>query len=197
MRDTESACRGTETSSIFRNPALFAIAGMALFLTASSTIASTSSRTGAASPGKMRSALQAMYDLENAAAGKKNAHGMLAYVSPKFVGVDAKGKHVTYDDLRDSAQQVFDMAANLQAGTIVRDCKVTGDKAVVHVDDEVRIVVSGPDKDKTHVVDTSSSKDTWTKTPAGWRLTSSRTLTHKVTVDGQPTDDDSMGLPSF
>ena len=54
-----------------------------------------------------------------------------------------------------------------------------------------------PDQSPTHVVDVSSANDTWTKTSAGWRLPSSRTLTHKVLVDGQPADDNDMGLPSF
>jgi len=145
----------------------------------------------------VKSAIQSMYDRENAAAGLKDTHGMLKYVSPTFVGVDAKGKHITYHDLVDSAQQVVSMATTVQAGTIVRQCKVTGNKVVAKVDDEVRIVVAVPDQSPTHVVDTSSANDTWTKTPAGWRLTSSRTLTHKVTVDGQPADDNDMGLPSF
>src|SRR5258708_3327205 len=89
----------------------------------------------------VKSAIQSMYDRENAAAGLKDTHGMLKYVSPTFVGVDSKGKHITYHDLVDSAQQVVSMATTVQAGTIVRQCKVVGNKVVAKVDDEVRIVV--------------------------------------------------------
>ena len=145
----------------------------------------------------VKAAIQSMYDRENAAAGLKDTHGMLKYVSPSFVGVDAKGKRITYHDLVDSAQQVVSMATTVQAGTIVRQCRVTGNKVVARVDDEVRIVVAVPDQTATHVDDISSANDTWTKTTTGWRLTSSHTITHKVLVDGQPADDDNMGLPSF
>ena len=151
----------------------------------------------AAGPANVKSTLQSMYDQENKAAGAKDPKGMLKYVSTSFVGIDAKGKKITYQDLTDSAQQVVGMATTVQAGTIVRTCKVMGNKAVARVDDEVRIVVAVPDQKATHVVDISSANDTWTKTKTGWRLTSTHTIKHKVTVDGQPADDENMGLPSF
>lgn len=143
----------------------------------------------AAPEAKVKTLIQSLYDRENAAADNKDARGMLAYVSPTFVGVDSSGKRVTYADMKDSIRQLLTLASGLEAGTVVRECKVTGDKAVVSVDDDIRLVISSDGQPSAHVDETSSSTDTWSKTSTGWRMVASRVLSHLVTVDGQPAPD--------
>lgn len=150
---------------------------------------SSAAAHASSSPAQVKSTIQALYDKENAAATNKDADGMLADVDHGFVGVDEKGNRITYADLVTNTQQLLQMASSISANTVVRSCKVSGNKAVLGVNDTIRIVVSAGDQGSTTMEDDDTSTDTWTKTPAGWRLTASRTLSHSVTINGQPAPD--------
>lgn len=68
----------------------------------------------------------------------------------------------------------------------IRKLSVKGNEAVATYTDQSTAVVADPQGKSHRIVSTSTSRDTWVKTPRGWKMRLSEVLQAKTMMDGKP-----------
>jgi ketosteroid isomerase-like protein len=140
-------------------------------------------------PADAKKAITQNYNAMNAAMQKKDAGGMVAYMTPDFLQIGPKGEQVRLTDFRSTLEQSLTAMKSIRATTNVSKVTLdgTGKKASASVRNVVKMVQTNPqtNKDST-LVGTEDAVDTWVKTPKGWRLQVSKSVKVTYTVDGKP-----------
>jgi hypothetical protein len=88
-----------------------------------------------------------------------------------------------------AAAQIVDEQLN------IRRLTVKGNEAIVTYADRSTAVAADPQGNSHKIVATSTSRDTWVKTPAGWKMRLSEVLEAKTLMDGKPVDDKPVPQP--
>ncbi len=134
-----------------------------------------------------RRALQTLYDKTNAAAARKDANGVLAYMTPDFVATGVKGEKRTVADLRAQLTQIFPLLQSWRGGSRIQQVTLKGGAATVVVKENVRMVLVNPQTKQKAVLDSmGTSRDVWVKSGGGWRMKQSRNLSSKALLNGKP-----------
>jgi len=119
----------------------------------------------------VRHALEQAYAQLEAAIEKNDAEAILAFRHPDFGAIDAEGRTLSAEDMRNRTyQMVSAIRPPIDAGFSLGIIEVNGDDEAVAT---VRQSFSRMQRmgDKLRKVDTSVTQDeTWVRTPEGWRL---------------------------
>ena len=134
-----------------------------------------------------RRSIQADYDRMDAAAARKDPHGVIAYNAPDYVSIGPKGFSGTAKQLR-ITQSFFRVSQSLQGHSTVRSIVVQGKTATVVVRRLQSFVLAVPDpqtgRHDQYLFD-SLSRETWLQGRSGWLRTVSRRLTETVQKNGE------------
>ena len=119
----------------------------------------------------VRHALEQVYAQLEAAIEKDDAEAILAFRDPAFVAIDAQGRTLSAEDMRNrTTQMVSAIQPPIDAGFSLGIIDLNGDDEAVVT---VRQSFSRMQRmaDKLRKVDTSvTQEETWVRTPQGWKL---------------------------
>jgi hypothetical protein len=128
-------------------------------------------------------AIQTNYDRINAAFIRKDIKGATALFTPDYVSINPEGKKQTLSEFReqyDTLFKRFNIKLTSNKATI-KNIDVNAGGIDVAIDQKTEGTVAGFNK----LVIDQTSRDSWLKTPQGWRLKQSKILTSKTTFNGQ------------
>ncbi|MCY7366998.1 MAG: nuclear transport factor 2 family protein [Chamaesiphon sp.] len=132
---------------------------------------------------KIQPTIQTNYNQINAAFVRRDITGATALFTPDYVNTNTDGKKQTLAEFREHYNNLFTRF----------NIKLTSNKATIK---NIDVKASGIDvaiKQKTEgtvagfnkIIINQTSRDSWLKTPQGWRLKESKILTSKTTFNGQ------------
>jgi hypothetical protein len=140
-------------------------------------------------PAQARSAIQALYNKQNAAAAKKDVNGVLVNMAPDFQAVSKDGRKITAAQQRQALTQLFSMAQSIHATSAIQKFRLQGNRATVTVKENGTFLVVNPNaaaaKPARFTVE-DVSEDTWVKKGNRWLNERSVTLAEKQLINGQP-----------
>ena len=115
--------------------------------------------------------------------------GQLADLTPDYVVKLRNGDTMTRDVLRERWRFFYDSVVirHVSFANVVRDVQRHGDTAVVTIEQKDHRIQRGPDGKPMDVEANVVHKETWVRTPAGWKLrrTDEGPQT-KFEIDGKP-----------
>lgn len=140
----------------------------------------------------VRKEIQAGYDKLCAAMKSKNIDGVMKMGTKDFSYTE-KGQTMGGEQMKQMMQQQFAAMKSCDKMVMKIDkLTVKGNTATVMSSSEGVMTIGGADG-KTHkMADKNTSKDTWVKTPEGWKCKNVTVLTDKMTMDGKPFDPSAM-----
>lgn len=134
----------------------------------------------------VRKELEADYAKCIAGMKKKDIKPFLNLATSDFT-MTQNGQTMNRQNAEAALQKQFAMTTSVDKMTIkIQSLKVSGNTAVVNTQSDVAFTMNGQDKKPHKFTDSEADKDTWVKTPKGWRLKSEETLNAKITLDGKP-----------
>lgn len=134
-----------------------------------------------------RKAIQAQYDVSNAATVKKDVKAAISIYTPDRTIVDSKGKSTNMDVVKAQITAIFAQAASFKANSAIQTIKLTKDTAAVRVKEHGVVILPNPaTKKSTTLVLDSVSDDTWVKTGKVWLQKLSKLVSQSVKQDGKP-----------
>jgi Domain of unknown function (DUF4440) len=128
-------------------------------------------------------AIQTNYDRINAAFIRKDIKGATALFTPDYVSINPEGKKQNLSEFReqyDTLFKRFNIKLTSNKATI-KNIDVIAGGIDVAIDQKTEGTIAGFNK----LVINQTSRDSWLKTPQGWRLKQSRILTSQTTFNGQ------------
>jgi hypothetical protein len=132
---------------------------------------------------KIQPTIQTNYDRINAAFVRKDIQGATALFTPDYVSISPKGEKQTLAEFREHYNNLFTRF----------NIKLTSNKATIKTIDSSANGIDVAIEQKTEgtiagfnkLVINQTSRDSWLKTPQGWRLKQSKILTSQTTFNGQ------------
>ncbi|AFY92095.1 nuclear transport factor 2 family protein [Chamaesiphon minutus] len=132
---------------------------------------------------KIQPTIQTSYDRINAAFVRKDIQGATALFTPDYVSISPKGEKQTLSEFREHYNNLFTRF----------NIKLTSNKATIKTIDTNASGIDVAIEQKTEgtiagfnkIVINQTSRDSWLKTPQGWRLKQSKILTSQTTFNGQ------------
>ena len=132
---------------------------------------------------KIQPTIQTNYNQINAAFVRRDIKGATAFFTPDYVNTDPDGKKQTLAEFREHYNNLFTRF----------NIKLTSNKATIKNIDVNPIGIDVAIEQKTEgtvagfnkIIINQTSRDSWLKTPQGWRLKESKILTSKTTFNGQ------------
>lgn len=139
-------------------------------------------------PAQARKAIQAAYDREDAAVGRKDIKGALANCAPDFQFVAPDGTRGSLADARQSLSTQFGKNSSFVAKTTIQKFTLQGSKTVVTAKEyQLRTVVPRAPHAHAHkIVTVGIDEDTWVKHGDRWLRERTRAISQKQTLDGKP-----------
>ena len=169
------------------------IAWIALALTSTGN-----SQQAEAAPDNIKAVIQQLYSAQDVATDRKDVAGMFLPFAPSYINTDTHGKTNTLAEAKQGAAHLLQMTQSISSHSLVESATRSGSTATVVVQQKINMVLVNPqDSGETAAVATIAvSRDTWVKTPAGWRETFSKTLSENDTLNGKPFDPSQPQAPS-
>ena len=136
----------------------------------------------------VREELTRDYAKVSAAFKAKDMKTINDFMTPDFVLKQQNGTTKTRAEVNvDFMRQMMALESGDWKRSITK-LTVTGDKATVLVDGNFDGVMKNPQKpdEKHRFTQDAKGRDTWVKTPAGWRIKGSEVLSMKMLMDGKP-----------
>ena len=128
-----------------------------------------------------RQQIQADYDSQNAAMGRKDGPGALAHVDHAFVGSGPMSKPESYQQRVQAQTQMFAQAQTIHITTHIQKFALHGANADVQIADRAAVTIADPKTGKAvKLTFLYTVADKWVKRPTGWMLLSSRQLAMKM-----------------
>jgi ketosteroid isomerase-like protein len=131
----------------------------------------------------VKPAIQTNYNQINAAFIRKDIKGATALFTPDYVSIDPEGKKQNLAEFRehyDNLFKRFNIKLTSNKATI-KNIDTSAGGIDVAIDQKTEGTIAGFNK----LVINQTSRDSWMKTPQGWRLKQSKILTSQTTFNGQ------------
>ena len=132
---------------------------------------------------KIQPTIQTNYNQINAAFVRRDIKGATALFTPDYVSINPEGGKQNLTEFREHYNNLFtrfNIKLTSNKATIKNiDVKASG--IDVAIEQKTEGTVAGFNK----IVIDQTSRDSWLKTPQGWRLKESKILTSKTTFNGQ------------
>jgi ketosteroid isomerase-like protein len=132
---------------------------------------------------KIQPVIQTNYNQINAAFVRKDIKGATALFTPDYVSINPEGEKKTLAEFREHYNNLFtrfNIKLTSNKATI-KNIDVNPSGIDVAIEQKTEGTVAGTNK----IVIDQTSKDSWLKTPQGWRLKQSKILTSQTTFNGQ------------
>ncbi len=132
---------------------------------------------------KIQPTIQINYDRINAAFVRKDIKGATALFTPDYVSINPEGEKQTLAEFREHYNNLFtrfNIKLTSNKATI-RNIVVNPSGIDVAIDQKTEGTIAGFNK----IIINQTSRDSWLKTPQGWRLKQSKILTSQTTFNGQ------------
>ncbi|MGV3618984.1 MAG: nuclear transport factor 2 family protein [Fimbriimonas sp.] len=112
---------------------------------------------------------------------------MTQYGHPDFVYIRADGRRQTYKECMAEMKASMGPATKmLKSRTRIVKAATKGSTVLVDTNGEWAMNMPGPDGKAHTFAGVTKTKDTWVKTPGGWKMKEVKTLSEKMTMDGKP-----------
>jgi len=117
---------------------------------------------------------------------QKNVEGLLRQMTPDFIYKDIKGQVLSKQMVEQIMREQYRMIQRIdQRSTTIRRIEVKGKTARVTTD-EVLAFTFKDAQGKPHKLFTKArTRDTWVKTPQGWKVKMTEALSEETYVDGK------------
>lgn len=132
---------------------------------------------------KIQPTIQTNYNQINAAFVRRDIKSATALFTPDYVNTDSEGKKQTLAEFREHYKNLFtrfNIKLTSNKATI-KNINVNPSGIDVAIEQKTEGTVAGFNK----IIINQTSRDSWLKTPQGWRLKESKILTSKTTFNGQ------------
>jgi ketosteroid isomerase-like protein len=127
--------------------------------------------------------IQTNYNQINAAFVRGDIKGATAFFTPDYVNTNPDGQKQTLTEFREHYNSLFtrfNIKLTSNKATI-KNIDVNASGVDVAIEQKTEGTVAGFNK----IIINQTSRDSWLKTPQGWRLKESKILTSKTTFNGQ------------
>jgi SnoaL-like domain len=127
--------------------------------------------------------IQTNYNQINAAFIRKDIKGATALFTPDYVSINPEGEKQTLAEFRDHYNNLFtrfNIKLTSNKATI-KNIDIKGSGLDVAIEQKTEGTIAGFNK----IVINQTSRDSWLKTPQGWRLKQSKILTSQTTFNGK------------
>jgi SnoaL-like domain len=132
---------------------------------------------------KIQPTIQTNYNQINAAFVRRDIKGATALFTPDYVNTNTDGQKQTLAEFREHYNNLFtrfNIKLTSNKATI-KNIDVNPSGVDVAIEQKTEGTVAGFNK----IIINQTSRDSWLKTPQGWRLKESKILTSKTTFNGQ------------
>ncbi|PSB58273.1 nuclear transport factor 2 family protein [Chamaesiphon polymorphus] len=132
---------------------------------------------------KIQPTIQTNYDRINAAFVRKDIKGATALFTPDYVNISPEGNKQNLSEFREHYNNLF-TRFNIKLTSTKATIKTIDTNASgidVAIEQKTEGTVAGFNK----IIINQTSRDSWLKTPQGWRLRQSKILTSQTTFNGQ------------
>jgi SnoaL-like domain len=132
---------------------------------------------------KIQPTIQTNYDRINAAFVRKDIQGATALFTPDYVSINPEGEKQNLSEFREHYSNLFtrfNIKLTSNKATI-KNIDVNASGIDVAIEQKTEGTVAGFNK----IIINQTSRDSWLKTPQGWRLKQSKILTSQTTFNGQ------------
>ena len=132
---------------------------------------------------KIQPTIQTNYNRINAAFVRKDIRGATTLFTPDYVSINPEGEKQTLAEFREHYNNLFtrfNIKLTSNKATI-KNIAVNSNGIDVAIDQKTEGTIAGFNK----IVINQTSRDSWLKTPQGWRLKQSKILTSQTTFNGQ------------
>lgn len=134
-----------------------------------------------------RKAITALYEKEDAAISRKDVIGATAHCTSDYVSISTKGVRSTLTQQRQTIQTAFQALQHPKSTSKIQKFQASGNTYVVTVRSDNSATMVDPQTHGIHNLGGREvDRDTWLKTPKGWRQRRSEALSTTVTMDGKP-----------
>ena len=132
---------------------------------------------------KIQPTIQTNYNQINAAFVRRDIKGATALFTPDYVSINPEGGKQNLAEFREHYNNLFtrfNIKLTSNKATI-KNIDVNANGIDVAIEQKTEGTVAGFNK----IIINQTSRDSWLKTPQGWRLKESKILTSKTTFNGQ------------
>jgi SnoaL-like domain len=132
---------------------------------------------------KIQPLLQTNYDRINAAFVRKDIQGATALFTPDYVNINPEGEKKTLAQFRDHYNNLFNRF-NIKLTSnkaTIKNINASASSLDVAIAQKTEGTIAGSNK----IIIDQTSRDSWLKTPQGWRLKQSKILTSQTTFNGK------------
>jgi ketosteroid isomerase-like protein len=132
---------------------------------------------------KIQPTIQTNYDRINAAFVRKDIKGATALFTPDYVSINPEGAKQNLAEFREYYKNLFSrfkIELTSNKAKIV-NIDVNADGVDVAIEQKTEGTIAGSNK----IIIDQTSRDSWLKTPQGWRLKQSKILTSQTTFNGK------------
>jgi Domain of unknown function (DUF4440) len=132
---------------------------------------------------KIQPVIQTNYNQINAAFVRKDIIGATALFTPDYVSINPEGEKQTLAEFREHYNNLFtrfNIKLTSNKATI-KNIDVNANGIDVAIEQKTEGTIAGFNK----IVIDQTSRDSWLKTPQGWRLKQSKILTSQTTFNGK------------
>ncbi len=132
---------------------------------------------------KIQPTIQTNYNQINAAFVRRDIKGATALFTPDYVSINPEGGKQNLTEFREHYNNLFtrfNIKLTSNKATI-KNIDVNASGVDVAIEQKTEGTVAGFNK----IIINQTSRDSWLKTPQGWRLKESKILTSKTTFNGQ------------
>lgn len=132
---------------------------------------------------KIQPTIQTSYNQINAAFVRRDIKGATAFFTTDYVSINPEGEKQNLTEFREHYNNLFtrfNIKLTSNKATI-KNIDVNASGVNVAIEQKTEGTVAGFNK----IIINQTSRDSWLKTPQGWRLKESKILTSKTTFNGQ------------
>jgi ketosteroid isomerase-like protein len=135
-----------------------------------------------------RKAIEAQYAKIGAALAKKDIDGVAKFCAPDWKNKAANGKTMTLEEWKTALKVGIQQFGTVKFSVKVKTVKLKGNMATVTNDQTFEATVADSTDNKTHTFkQVENCNDVLVKTPKGWLMKASETVSVKEYRDGKPT----------
>lgn len=138
-----------------------------------------------ANDGAIRKELEAKYKALERAFQQKDEKAMWSMTTPDYAVKQPDGRVLTREMLEPGFKQQMAMSHDVKWPRKITKLTVEEDRAIATVDGRFAAKIDGAGGKKQQMLLVATTRDTWVKTPDGWKLQLSEVQKNHVTIDGK------------
>jgi len=120
-------------------------------------------------------------------AKQKNVEGLLRQMTPDFLYKTEKGDVMNKQMVEQVMRAQYALIQSVdKRTTAIKKMEIKGNTARVTTQEELVVTMLDPQGKRRKVVSKATTRDTWVKTPQGWKVKMTEILDEKTTIDGKP-----------